>query len=130
MLFSDSSDSIERAIGVYNSGENLLSDSIEFKLIRDKIKAQLKGQDFSIMSYQRPDEQLRLFYDLANDPKNIDRLEEMSENNPVFQALVTALRSRQLPPFEQISKYIVPTGAFMTEEENGLHYTAFSLKRE
>lgn len=130
LLVSDASESIERAIGVYNSGENLLSDAIEFKLIRDKIKAQLKGQDFSIMSYQRPDEQLKLFYDLANDPKNIDRLEEMSENNPVFQSLVTALRSRQLPPFEQISKYIVPTGAFMTEEESGLHYTAFSLKRE
>jgi len=99
-------------------------------LIRDKIKAQLKGQDFSVMSYQRPDEQLKLFYDLANDPQNIQRLEDLSQNNPFFSALVAALKSRKLPPFEQLAKYIVPAGAFMTEEENGLHYTTFSLKRE
>jgi hypothetical protein len=130
VLLSDSLETIEYAIKVVDEGENLLSDSIEYKLIRDKIKEQLKGQEFSVMSYQRPDEQLRLFYDLASDPKNIERLEGMSMNNPFFGALVSALKGRQLPPFEKIAKYMVPSGAYLTEEENGLHYTTFSLKRD
>jgi hypothetical protein len=130
LLLSDSLTSLEQAVKVYDEGDNLLSESIEYKLIRDKIKDQLKGKEFSTMTYQRPDEQLRLFYDLAADPKNIDRMESMSENNPFFGALVTALKGRKLPPFEKISKYMVPSGAYLTEEENGLHYTMFSLKRE
>ncbi|MFN7875785.1 MAG: hypothetical protein ACK5PB_10735, partial [Pirellula sp.] len=130
IIGSDAVESVERALGVYEGGEDLLADSIEYKLIRDKIKEQLKGAEFSTMAYQRPDEQLRLFYDMASDPKNIERMEEMSANNPIFTALVAALKGRKLPPFEKISKYMVPSGAFLTEEENGLHYTAFSLKRE
>jgi hypothetical protein len=54
----------------------------------------------------------------------------MATNNPFFTALVAALRSRSLPPFEVIAKYLAPSGAFMVEEEDGLHYTAFSMRRE
>jgi hypothetical protein len=130
LLISDSLATLEHAVKVYEEGENLLSESIEYKLIRDKIKEQLKGQEFSTMSYQRPDEQLRLFYDLASDPQNIERLESMSQNNPFFGALVKTLKGRKLPPFEKIAKYMVPSGAYLTEEESGLHYTTFSLKRD
>ncbi len=130
LLASDSIESIEQAIRTLSSGDDLLSDSIEFKLVRDRIKAQLKDKETSIMSYQRPEESLRLFYDLANDPENINRLESVSENNPLFTALVTALKGRNLPPFEVIAKYLAPSGAFVVEEEDGLHYTTFSLRRE
>lgn len=130
LLMSDSIDSIEQAINAHTSLDNGLSEAIEYKLVRDRIKAQLKDRESSIMFYQRPEESLRLFYDLANDRDNIDRLEQVSANNPFFQALVTALKSRQLPPFEVIAKYTSPSGAFVVEEEDGLHYTAFNMRRE
>lgn len=130
LLTSDAIESIEQAIKTYSSGDDLLSESIEYKLVRDRIKAQLKDKESSIMSYQRPEESLRLFYDLASDPANISRLEESSTNNPFFTSLVAALKGKNLPPFEVISKYLAPSGAFVVEEEDGLHYTAFSLRRE
>ena len=130
LLTSDSVESIEQAIKTLSSGEDLLSEAIEYKLIRDRIKAQLKDKDTSIMQYQRPEESLRLFYDLANEPGNIERLKTVSENNPFFGALVAALEGRSLPAFEVISKYLAPSGAFVVEEEDGLHYTTFSLRRE
>lgn len=130
LLFSDSLQSIEQAINTDSSGDDMLSDSIEFKLVQDRIKAQLKDKETSIMFYQRPEESLRLFYDLANDPDNVNRLEQFATNNPFFSSLVAALKSRELPPFEVIAKYMAPSGAFVTEEEDGLHYTAFSLRRE
>ncbi len=130
LLASDSIESIEQAISTFSSGDDLLSDAIEYKIIRDRIKVQLKDKETSIMQYQRPEESLRLFYDLASDPANIDRLKSVSENNPFFGALVSALEGRSLPPFEVIAKYLAPSGAFMVEEEDGLHYTSFSVRRE
>jgi hypothetical protein len=130
VLFSDALESIETAAKTYSSGDDLLKDAIEYKLVRDRIKAQLKDKESSIMSYQRPEESLRLFYDLAADPENINRLEQVSANNPLFQALITALRSKELPKFEVIAKYLAPAGAFVVEEEDGLHYTGFALRRE
>lgn len=130
LMLSDSLQSIEQAISTDSSGDDLLSDSIEFKLVQDRIKSQIKDKETSIIFYQRPEESLRLFYDLASDPENVNRLEQMATNNPFFSSLVAALKSKELPPFEVIAKYLAPSGAFVTEEEDGLHYTAFSLRRE
>jgi hypothetical protein len=130
LIASDSLKAIEDAIAFYNGGDGPLSDSIEFKLVRDRIKAQTKNADMSILAYQRPEEGMRLMYDLATDPDNIDSMEQLSENNPLFQAIVVALKGKKLPPFEVIAKYLAPGGAFVIDEETGLHYTGFSMRRE
>jgi hypothetical protein len=130
LMASDSLKAIEDVIAFNSSGDGPLSESIEFKLVLDRIKAQTKNADMSIMAYQRPEEGMRLMYDLATNPDNVNSLEQMSENNPFFQALVTALKGKKLPPFEVIAKYLAPGGAFVIDEETGLHYTGFSMRRE
>ena len=130
LLLSDSLQALEDVIKFNSSGDGLLSESIEFKLVRDRIKAQLKNSDMSILAYQRPEESMRLLYDLATDPQNMDNLEQIAQNNPFFTALITAVRSKKLPPFEVIAKYLAPGGAFVVDEETGLHYTGFSMRRE
>jgi hypothetical protein len=130
LIASDSLKALEDLISFFSGGDGPLSDSIEFKLVRDRIKAQTKNADMSILAYQRPEEGMRLMYDLATDPDNIDSLEQMSENNPFFRAIVTALKGKKLPPFEVIAKYLAPGGAFVIDEETGLHYTGFSMRRE
>lgn len=127
---SDSLQAIENVIQFNSSGDGLLSESIEFKLVRDRIKAQLKNSEMSILAYQRPEETMRLMYDLATDPNNIDNLERIAENNPFLLSLITAVRSKKLPPFEVFAKYLAPGGAFIVDEENGIHYTGFSMRRE
>lgn len=127
---SDSLQAIENVIQFNSSGDGLLSESIEFKLVRDRIKAQLKNSEMSILAYQRPEEAMRLMYDLATDPNNIDNLERIAENNPFLLSLITAVRSKKLPPFEVFAKYLAPGGAFIVDEENGIHYTGFSMRRE
>jgi len=130
LILSDSLQALEDVIKFNSSGDGLLSESIEFKLVRDRIKAQLKNSDMSILAYQRPEESMRLMYDLATDPQNMDNLEQFAQNNPFFTALITAVRSKKLPPFEVIAKYLAPGGAFVVDEETGLHYTGFSMRRE
>ncbi len=130
LLASDSRAAIEQAIYTYKGQNALLAESVEFKLVRDRIKRQLGDRETSIISYQRPEESLRLFYDLAADPANKTRVKEMSENNPMFRALSNALEKHKLPAFEVISKYLAPSGSFVFEDETGLHSTSFSLRRE
>ncbi len=127
---SDSLQALEEVVKFNSSGDGLLSESIEFKLVRDRIKAQLKNSEMSILAYQRPEEAMRLMYDLATDPNNIDNLERIAESNPFLLSLVTAVRSKKLPPFEVFAKYLAPGGAFIVDEENGIHYTGFSMRRE
>ncbi len=130
LLISDSKQALTDALLVQQGQKPLLKDSLEFRVVKDRIKEQQKDRDSSIITFQRPEESLRLFYDLAADPKNKDRIKAMSENNPFMQALYNALDRHKLPPFEVISKYMSPTGSFVTEDETGLHQTSFSLRRE
>ncbi|MFN6140085.1 MAG: hypothetical protein ACK480_16475, partial [Planctomycetota bacterium] len=102
LMISDSYQAIEEVIKMNSSGDGLLSESIEFKLVKDRIKAQLKNSEMSILAYQRPEEGMRLMYDLATDPQNIDNLEQFAENNPFLTALVSAVKGKKLPPFEVI----------------------------
>jgi|GEM_PF-395481 len=129
LLFGDSIETIKSAIEVSQNSDGLLSQSLEYKLVRDQMKLQLDEKQTSVVVYQQPEESMRQLYDLAADKNNIEKVREMAKGNPLFAALVQALESHQLPPFEVIAKYLSPSGAFVTEEENGLHYTAFSMQR-
>lgn len=129
-FFSDDTYLIDEVISAKEGRRDLLSDSEEYKLISEKIKQQLREKESSVLMFQRPQESLRVFYEMARDPANKQRLKDSSQNNPVFAALSQVLDKHELPPFSVVEKYLTPTGAFVTEDESGLHYTAFSLKRE
>ncbi len=107
-----------------------LRESLEYQLISDRIAAQLQEKECSAISFARPEESLQLFYELARDPKNRERLKGIAEDNGFFKALLSALESRELPPFSVIAQYLAPAGGFLVEEETGLHYMSFSLRRD
>jgi Protein of unknown function (DUF3352) len=132
LVVSESKRALEMVIEAFQNGDNLLSEALEYKLVRDQIKAQLGNSDSSVVLYQRPEEAFRMLYDMAADPANRDKLQEAQAKrpNPLAAALLKALESHQLPPFEILAKYLSPAGAYVTEEENGLHYTGFSMQRK
>lgn len=107
-----------------------LSEALDFQLISDRITAQLQNKECSTLSYSRPEESLQLFYELARDPKNRERLRQASDSNGFFKALLAGLDKRELPPFSVIAKYLAPAGGFLVDDETGLHYMSFSLRRE
>jgi hypothetical protein len=129
-FFSDDTYMIDEIISAKEGRRDLLADAEDYKLISEKVKEQLKEKESSILMFQRPQESLRVFYEMARDPANKQRLQDASTNNPVFEALSQILDKYELPPFSVVEKYLTPSGAFVTEDESGIHYTAFSLKRE
>jgi hypothetical protein len=129
LMFADSIKAVQAAIEATNSSEGTLRESLEYKIVRDQMKLQLGTADTSIVLYQRPEESFRLIYDLIADPTAREKMRSDERKNPFVKALLQALDSHQLPPFEVIAKYLSPAGAYITEEDNGLHYTAFGLQR-
>lgn len=129
-VFSDSRYMLRQMADALNDSSNQLRESLEFQLINDRIKAQVQQKEASGISFSRPEESLQLFYELARDSKNKNALKEYAAMNPLLTALNETLQKHELPPFSVISKYLVPSGGFLVDEELGLHYTTFSLKRD
>lgn len=129
-MVADSLQALEQVCDTYDSGANLLMESLEYKVIKQRISSQVQGLKLCGLSMSRPEESLRTFYDMASDPKNRERLAEFSESNPMLKALNAGLTKHQLPPFDVIRKHMTPTGGFLSEDDSGLHFTSFSIKRK
>jgi hypothetical protein len=130
LIIADSRYMMRQVADCLGGSTSKLSEALDFQLISDRITAQLQNKECSTLSYSRPEESLQLFYELARDPKNRDRLRQVSENNGFFKALLAGLDKRELPPFSVIAKYLAPGGGFLVDDDTGLHYMSFSLRRE
>ncbi|NQU22859.1 MAG: hypothetical protein HQ567_16400 [Candidatus Nealsonbacteria bacterium] len=111
-------------------GSKSLADELDFKLIASKIKRQPGGKSASMISFNRPEEGMRMLYDMATAEGTRDQLRNGAENNPFFKSLNTALDKNPLPPFAVLRQYLAPGGAMVVDDETGIHYMAFSLKRK
>lgn len=152
LLISDSRYMLQQIAGALGDSSNRLNQSLEFQLIRDRIKFELRGKEACAITFDRPEESLQIFYELIRDPDSRQGLElmagpnrrpraaaaaqemelrgEIARSNPMFSALNLALEKHELPPFSVISKYMAPRGGYLVEDETGLHYTAFTMRRE
>ncbi|MHB0959803.1 MAG: hypothetical protein ACYC0X_30245 [Pirellulaceae bacterium] len=130
LLLSDSSACLEAAIAAKHDASKSLSDELDFKLIASRIEQRLGSARPAMIAFQRPEETMRSFYELATSPATRRRLEEAAPSNPAFRALNDALKANPLPPFAAIAKYLAPGGGMMVSDETGIHYTAFALKRD
>jgi hypothetical protein len=130
LLFSDSAKCLEAAITSKFDGTQALADELDFKLIASRIQQYPGTTKPGMLAFQRPEESMRSFYELATSPATLARLEEAAKTNQAMRALHQALKDNPLPPFADIAKYLAPGGGLMVSDETGIHYTAFGLKRE
>ncbi len=128
-VFTDSMKAFQEAVTSKTNPEQSLNASLDFKLIASKIRRQPGGDAPGAMQFTRPDEGLRYWYDLINADDTRRRLGQSAENNAFFGSLRQALKDHPLPPFEVISEYMAPGGGVMVNDETGIHYTTFTLKR-
>jgi hypothetical protein len=109
-------------------GKSLAAD-LEFKLIASKAQRQAGGKRPTYLNFNRPSEGFRMMYGLAISDAARQGIEKRAENNPFFQNLNQALQTHPLPPFAVIQQYLAPGGALLIDDETGLHYTSFTLRR-
>jgi len=78
----------------------------------------------------RPEEALRFVYELARADTTKKGLENAAENNPFLKNVDKALKDNPLPAFSVLAKYFAPGGGMMVNDETGIHYMTFTLKRK
>lgn len=130
LLLSGRPACLEHAIITNSDGSKSLSKDLEFKLIMSKIKRQPGGETPGMISFNRPEEGMRMLYDLANGEQAKGFLATRSESNDFFKNVDKAMKDNPLPPFQVIAKYLAPGGGLLTNDETGIHYAAFQLRRK
>jgi len=129
-IFTDHSSLFEKVITTGDTPADSLGAALDYRLVASKIARRTSGKKPAMLGFRRPDESMRFLYELAVADRTRERLRGQAEHNPFFKSLNSALEAHPLPPFEVIQRYFAPGGSAVLDDETGLHYTAFSLRRK
>lgn len=130
LMLTDSEKFLQQAIVTKSDSSLSLANELDYKLIANKIERQLGEAKAGMIEFSRPEEGMRLLYELATAQSTQSRLANQAENNEFFRVLNDAVKKNPLPPFAVIAKYLAPSGAIITDDETGIHYMAFGLRRD
>ncbi len=130
LIGADSVKCLQQAIITHSDVSKSLANELDFKLIASKINRHSAGTKPGMITFSRPEESMRMFYDLANADNTRRTLASQAENNRFFKSLNDALKDNPLPPFTVLAQYLAPTGGMLTNDETGFHYMSFGLRRK
>lgn len=129
-IYSDRPACIEQIIITNNAPTKGLANDLEFKLMMGKVRRQPGGDAPSMISFNRPEEGMRLLYDFVGSNQAKSLLAQQGERNSFLKNVDQAMKDNPLPPFAVIQKYLAPGGGLLTNDETGIHYAAFQLRRK
>lgn len=130
LIISDSVLAFQDAVLTASDLTRGLANSLDYKLIASKIERQPGGDAPGLVQFSRPEEALRLVYDRVTSEDTKRRLSRRAENNDFFRSVQQAFNDNPLPPFSALSQYLAPGGGLLVNDESGLHYSTFILKRK
>lgn len=129
VLVSNQAAALERAIVTRNS-KTSLADELDFKLVASKLRRQPGGKTPGWFVFDRPEEGLRMMYDMATSETTRSMLSGAAEDNDFFRTLNNAMNDNPLPPFKELRKFVAPSGSIVTADDKGFHYIGFGLRRK
>lgn len=109
---------------VLRPGGPSLADSPEFQKL-----AQFYPTTASTLSYQRPEEQIRLLYNMIKSGQLQEALKQAAANDPNAPDLDQVLDPKLLPEFEVIEKYLAPGGGYGVMDTSGATFTQFTTRK-
>jgi hypothetical protein len=129
LVIADRPSFIEKIVATKAGAASLTSD-LEYKLIASKIRRQPGGDFPSMVTFNRPESAMRFVYDLATSENTREQLSQRAADNDFMSGLDRVMRDNPLPPFATIQQYLAPGGGMITDDETGIHYMGFALRRE
>ncbi|MEK6237143.1 MAG: hypothetical protein N2C14_20740, partial [Planctomycetales bacterium] len=120
LLVADRPTFLEKAMFTAGGGGKRLTDSVEFKLITNKIQRQPGGAKPAMISFQRPEAGLKWVYDMATSDNARQFLSDRAADNEVLRNLDQSLNNNPLPPFNVLKQYMAPAGSMITDDDTGI----------
>jgi len=130
LVMADRASFFHSAVTTSEGSSKSLAEALDFKLIASKIRRRSGGTKPAMISFSRPEENMRFMYEMALSDRTRQGLSKRAEKNAFFKSLDSALQANPLPPFPVIQRYLAPGGAMVVDDETGIHYTGFSLRRK
>ncbi|MEE2685398.1 MAG: DUF3352 domain-containing protein [Planctomycetota bacterium] len=130
LLASDSEKFFQHAIDTHVRGDNLLSDSDDYKLVALNIKDQLRDKQAAAIIFSQPQETFKLLFDLVDSEDTRGFLADNAEQQPVLGILDRVLSGNDLPDLEELTGHLTPSGGVMIDSETGIHLISFTLKAQ
>ncbi|HEY2826672.1 MAG TPA: hypothetical protein VGJ04_03650 [Pirellulales bacterium] len=130
LLVSDRPAILEHILSSREETTNNLANSLEYRLVASKISHQPGGKQPAMLSFTRGEESWRYLYDLAASEDARTKLRDQSERSTFFKTLNQGLESNPIPPWEAISRYLAPEGSMVTDDDSGIHFMQFALRRK
>jgi len=130
LVMADSSNLLQHCISAQSDPTRGLKGELDFKLIASKISRQVGGQQPGMILFNRPEEGMRMIYELTQAENTRKSLATQAERNPFFRSLNDAVGKSEFPPFAVLAKYLAPGGGMVVDDETGFHYMAFGLRRK
>jgi len=130
LVFTDRRSLYEKVITTADNTADNLEKAVDFQVIASRIARRAGKTKPAMISFSRPEEGLRFLYELAGAEQTRQGLRRGAGNNPLFKSLNSTLEAYPLPPFAVLEKYFAPNGAMLVDDEVGLHYVSFSLRRK
>jgi len=129
LVISDRPEGFEHAVSSMAKTGEKLGDAIDFKLVVSRALRLAGEKKPMVLRFERPEETARWFHSTFSDPDFRKRIHDRAERDRGAKMLDSVLQSTVLPPLSAIQAYLAPSGAVLFDDESGLHYVAFGLKR-
>ena len=129
LVFSPQSKNfIEHAIDTYQGNEVPLFNDAKFQTISDKVTKLLKTDLPCAMMYSNPEESFRMLLELYKSESTQAIISRMGEDRPYLARVQSRLEENPLPDFEDIKKYLKPSGGYAQSDQTGYHFMLFMLR--
>jgi hypothetical protein len=130
LVFADRPSLYEKAVATLQTPDESLAKSLDYKIVVGRAKRLAGNAKLGAIIFDRPDESLRFVYDLVAGESGRNFIRQQGEREGPFKLLNSTLEANPLPPFAVLERYLAPTGAVITDDETGIHFIAFGLKRK
>ena len=119
-----------KAVATAETPGDSLGEALDFKLVVSKIGRRSGGVKPAMIAFSRPEEGMRFLYEMVTGERARENIRRGGERNAFFKSVHSAMESNPLPPFSVLEQYFAPAGALMVDDETGLHYMSFTLRRK
>ncbi len=130
LIVTDGPALMQELFATVSDPQRALVESLEFKVVRGRIKDLAGRDEVSMLVFQRPDEAMRVFYEGVVNQPITEQMRTSAQSNPLLKAFIAARERNSLPPFEVLQRYYAPQGALLIDDATGLHLIDFGLRKK
>jgi hypothetical protein len=109
---------------VLRGGGQALADTPDFQAAAAHYPA-----ESSTLSYQQSEQQAQTLYKMVKTGQLNKALSAKGDKGPDMSWLTKLIDPSKLPEFSVFAKYLAPAGGYGVADEDGITFTAFTLKK-